>query len=457
MKHNKIIPAVIGVFVLFADPSLAQGRNYPIIANHLCTDIGQIPPESIDKVKDSIKVYYGHASHGGQITGGLEILAQKDTRLAFAQNDYLPNVPNALCFQDVGNDPEQFFATVQSKLDQNPSIDVAMFGWCGEAAWYDVNHYIQQMQALEQRNPEVTFIYMTGNAQEGELAGYNRHVFNQALRQYCQANNRVLFDFADLDCWYNGEYTPARYDWDDWGRLPLITGIPLEHPHYHGDELGHTTLESCENKAKAAWWMFAQLVGWTAFVPVEMGTFKASANNGSVELEWSTISESNNYGFLVERSQDNIRFAQIGFIGGHGTTAALHNYRFIDRAVAVGERYYYRLKQLDQSGQFNYSSTVEMFIYSPAGFDLRQNYPNPFNANTIIHFHLGERCWIDLSIFNSRGQQVATLISGMVTAGFHTEKWQSAEQRSGVYFARLLVRDRQGKIQQQIKKMALLN
>ena len=60
----------------------------------------------------------------------------------------------------------------------------------------------------------------------------------------------MLFDFADLDCWYNGE----QYTED---------GIPTEHPHYNGDEAGHTTYESCENKGKAVWRMMARLAGWS--------------------------------------------------------------------------------------------------------------------------------------------------------------------------------------------------
>jgi hypothetical protein len=58
-----------------------------------------------------------------------------------------------------------------------------------------------------------------------------------------------LFDFADLDCWYNGQQH-------------LVNGIPMEHPNFHGDEAGHTTYESCENKARAFWWLMARLAGW---------------------------------------------------------------------------------------------------------------------------------------------------------------------------------------------------
>ena len=77
----------------------------------------------------------------------------------------------------------------------------------------------------------------------------NRYDRNEQIRAYCRQNNKILFDFADLDCWYNGE----QY---------AVSGIPSEHPHYSGDEAGHTTYESCENKGRAFWWLMARIAGW---------------------------------------------------------------------------------------------------------------------------------------------------------------------------------------------------
>jgi hypothetical protein len=102
------------------------------------------------------------------------------------------------------------------------------------------------MAQLESEYPGVTFVYMTGNAQGSEQNRYDR---NNQIREFCRQNNKILFDFADLDCWYNGEqYT--------------VDGIPTEHPHFNGDEAAHTTFESCENKARAFWWLLARIAGW---------------------------------------------------------------------------------------------------------------------------------------------------------------------------------------------------
>ncbi|OGO15112.1 MAG: hypothetical protein A2Z14_17975 [Chloroflexi bacterium RBG_16_48_8] len=224
--------------------------------------MSQIPDEWIEQVKQNTRVYYGHASHGAQLTGGLDRISDRDSFYAFAEGYSLPQVPNTLDFLSTYNDPDMFFSEVQGILDANPSINVAMFAWCGEASWYDIDLYTSQMEALEAANPDVTFVYMTGNTQEGFDSGYERYLFNQALRQYAREHDKVLFDFADLDVWYGDEYTPDVYDYDDYGRKPLVTDIPLEHPQWHGDDWGHTTWESCENKAKAVWWMLAKITGW---------------------------------------------------------------------------------------------------------------------------------------------------------------------------------------------------
>ncbi|MBD3387301.1 hypothetical protein GF407_20520 [candidate division KSB1 bacterium] len=439
-----------------------QERGYPIIINHETNNLSQIPDHWIDQVRQNIKVYYGHTSHGGQITGGLERLAQKNSKYAFAYNDYLPNVPNHLCFLDTGADPDLFFSSIQGILDANPSINVAMFSWCGEAAWYDVNHYISQMQALETANPSVTFVYMTGNAQEADLAGYNRYVFNQALRQYCRDNNKVLFDFADLDVWHNGDYTPNTYDFDDWGRKPLINDIPLEHPQYYGDDLGHTTYESCENKAGAAWWMLAKIAGWDAVVPVEMENLNVGQTDGNVRLTWRTFSESNNYGFVIERRTGDEPFTGTGFVKGRGTATAENQYEYVDANAEAGILYQYRLKQMDLDGQYTYSAIVEIRVALPAQFNLYQNHPNPFNSETVISFSLTRKARTRISIHNIRGECVDTLIHEIKSPGFYHIVWQGRNQfnnkvPSGIYYCNLESTDDSGITIREFRKMVLIN
>jgi flagellar hook assembly protein FlgD len=70
---------------------------------------------------------------------------------------------------------------------------------------------------------------------------------------------------------------------------------------------------------------------------------------------------------------------------------------------------------------------------------LYQNYPNPFNANTNIEFRIPKNEVVTLKIFNILGEEVATLVSGQLTAGSYTYEWDGSGVASGVYLYRLEV------------------
>lgn len=74
---------------------------------------------------------------------------------------------------------------------------------------------------------------------------------------------------------------------------------------------------------------------------------------------------------------------------------------------------------------------------APSDFNLLQNYPNPFNPVTTIRYELATSGTVELSIYNLKGQKVATLINSSQSAGKHIAHWHAAGQSSGVYFYRL--------------------
>ncbi len=73
----------------------------------------------------------------------------------------------------------------------------------------------------------------------------------------------------------------------------------------------------------------------------------------------------------------------------------------------------------------------------PEHFDLQQNYPNPFNPTTTIRFTLPSRSHVTLSVFNTLGQQVATIVNETQDAGYHDVRFDAGRFSSGVYFYRL--------------------
>jgi hypothetical protein len=73
----------------------------------------------------------------------------------------------------------------------------------------------------------------------------------------------------------------------------------------------------------------------------------------------------------------------------------------------------------------------------PTGFALEQNYPNPFNPSTTIVFHLRERSFVSLKVYDVLGREIATLVSEELYAGDYSVTWEAASFPSGVYFYQL--------------------
>jgi hypothetical protein len=242
--------------------------------DHSCTDISSIPDQWITEVIQDAKLHYAHTSHGGQLTTGLELVEADDPDFSVEiGSSYLPSDSGALCIFDGQNTetyitPDLFWEThdgmnmTRAVLDGNPSISVCMWCWCTQMDYYgadQVQAYLDSMSTLELEYPSVTFVYMTGNAQNTGGEGYNRYLRNQQVREFCEDNGKVLFDFADLDSWWQD---PSTSQWEQNTYSYSGTTIPLEHEEFNGDEAGHTTYESCRQKGRAVWWMLALIEGW---------------------------------------------------------------------------------------------------------------------------------------------------------------------------------------------------
>lgn len=178
------------------------------------------------------------------------------------------------------------------------------------------------------------------------------------------------------------------------------------------------------------------------YVPVELATFQAFEFDGKVVLEWIAESELNNFGFEVQRKENEIAgWEKIGFVEGKGTTAAPQKYVFEDGSVNVGA-YYYRLKQIDFDGSFEFSKELFIEIQAPTTFALDQNYPNPFNPETMIHYQIPAlsqaSVFVEIKIFNLLGDEVRTLVQKNQSAGFYSAVWdgkdaQGARVAAGTY------------------------
>ncbi len=178
----------------------------------------------------------------------------------------------------------------------------------------------------------------------------------------------------------------------------------------------------------------------TSPLPVELTSFTALSGKNSVELAWNTATEINNYGFDVERANhsglNGLRnWQKVGFVSGNGTSNVPHNYFFTDNSIAFGT-YSYRLKQIDHDGNFRYSKELEATVAStPNTIVLGQNYPNPFNPQTSIEFAVPATGHTTLKVYNTLGEEIATLVNGNIEAGaVNHVSFNGSNFPSGIYF-----------------------
>lgn len=171
-------------------------------------------------------------------------------------------------------------------------------------------------------------------------------------------------------------------------------------------------------------------------LPVELSTFSATALSNGVKLSWRTETETNNYGFEIERNTNSNTWVTLDFVNGNGNSNSPKEYSYVDNSVKVG-KYSYRLKQIDNDGQYAYSKIVEVDLSKQMEYNLTQNYPNPFNPTTSISFTLPKSGVVKLTVYNLLGQEIKTLVNGFKESGVHYINFNANNLNSGVYIYKI--------------------
>ena len=178
----------------------ASQSSQAIIIDHSDTDISQIPGTWLDKAKNQLKISYAHTSHGSQPITGMEVLENADSTYSFTTDgsvasgilsidDYTPS-------GDLGQEGDISWASRTRTYLNNSGSDrnVVIWSWCGgvsDNTEAGIQAYLNAMTQLESEYPNVIFVYLTGHL-DGTGSSGNLNKRNNQIRQYCQANNKVL-------------------------------------------------------------------------------------------------------------------------------------------------------------------------------------------------------------------------------------------------------------------------
>ena len=363
---------------------LSQGT----IIDHTCTEITIIPESAINQAKVMLHIGYGHTSHGSQITTGMTGL------ITFANNGGLGlshpqdifnwndgGLNGALDLEegdgygsgwldhDCGYYPAWVNET-RTYLDDpsHADVNVIIWSWCGQVSGRSeqqmIDTYLSPMSQLESEYPNVTFVYMTGHADGTGLTG-NLHLRNQQIRNYCITNNKVLYDFYDIECYdpddnYFGDLNvndDCSYTGGNWA-------IEWQNSHIEGVDwyncsAAHTQPLNANLKAYAAWWLWASLAGWSPVTDVKKSQninaneFKLYQNYPNPFNPTTTISYSIQKAGIVTLKVFNILGNEVATLINEQKSAGYHSFEFKAAELPSGI-YVYELR----SGDFTESKKL---------------------------------------------------------------------------------------------------
>jgi hypothetical protein len=177
-------------------------------------------------------------------------------------------------------------------------------------------------------------------------------------------------------------------------------------------------------------------------LPVQLSLFQAKIKDSTVIIEWTTACELNNAGFEIYKSIDKGMVYHVlssyktnPALVGHGNSTYAHNYSFKDKFGIDNVIYFYKLAQVDFSGEKTFFGPISVTTPLLIGeFKLEQNYPNPFNASTTIKFNIPHAGFVSLKIYDSLGKELETLVSDRIEAGIYFYDWKANNLVSGIYF-----------------------
>ena len=173
-------------------------------------------------------------------------------------------------------------------------------------------------------------------------------------------------------------------------------------------------------------------VSAVAVLPVELLAFEVQAVGSDAKLEWITATETNNSHFEIERSKDGEVFEHIATVTGAGSTQNPQFYEYVDETAQSG-RWYYRIKQVDFNGDFDYFHIREVSLRAILEAKMLASYPNPVEDRLHMEFVLPPSEMTTLSITNLQGYRVYQARMTHVQEGYNACDLDLSSLQSGVY------------------------
>lgn len=143
-------------------------------------------------------------------------------------------------------------------------------------------------------------------------------------------------------------------------------------------------------------------------LPIELGYFRAKPIDETILLEWETLSEIDNLGFDIQRSNDGKNFQSIGWRAGQGDSDRKVAYSFVDENLQQNITYYYRIVNRDRLGGGDISPVRSAKVKGDRFAEVSPAFPNPVVGSETNIQIIGQKnnIAVEMSVFTSQGQRV---------------------------------------------------
>ncbi len=171
-------------------------------------------------------------------------------------------------------------------------------------------------------------------------------------------------------------------------------------------------------------------------LPIELLSFTGSYKTDYNQIEWITASEKDNDYFTVERSLDAINWEALGMVDAAGNSTQNRLYTYQDYTFAGNAINYYRLKQTDLNGTFEYSPVISIETSEGSKMMVKDVYPNPTNETINCELLTPDNTEVVVEILDFTGSLVGKNLL-QVQAGKNNLITDMSALKNGIYLLKI--------------------
>ncbi len=339
--------------VLFsATPSISSS-----IGDTLKWDVGTLSPGAYGKISFTLQLSTPPTLNNGDTLNSLALINP-------VASDQTPNDDSAVLHQ-----------IVQGSFDPNDKSE--NHGGSIAPEQIAAGEYLNYLIRFQNLGTDLAFNIVVRDTLDNKLDWSTFEMVSASHPYQLQINNsnQPVWTFNDIELPYSALNEPASHGYIAY-RIKPKAGLALGAGLYNKASIYFDFNLPVETN------IVSTTVGRFIALPLHLADFSANYHKPDAVLEWSTADESNVEKFIIERGTDPVHFISVGSVAAKGNSNSTTRYQFKDGLASTsGDKFYYRLKMVDQDQKFTYSNIQLVKREGKAVNELVMN-PNPIKGRS---------------------------------------------------------------------------